>query len=211
MTTIAWFDDLAVGMRFKSGEAQITAPEIKRFAAEFDPQPMHPDEEAAGKTFFKGLAASGWHTASIAMRLLVESRPFGDHPIIGIGGGVRWLAPVRPGDVLRPEGEVESGRFGDPLATAELGDVLLAAQSFQHDTHLRRRRRDPRLRPQRSPSDHRASPPGRGAICQAAGASPPIPTKLSPQSNAGTSVWFDLQAQETPSTIKGTLTVRSSR
>jgi acyl dehydratase len=78
MTTIAWFDDLAVGMQFKSGEAQITAAEIKRFAAEFDPQPMHLDEEAAGKTFFKGLAASGWHTASIAMRLLVESRPFGD-------------------------------------------------------------------------------------------------------------------------------------
>jgi acyl dehydratase len=108
MTTIAWFDDLAVGMQFKSGEAQITAAQIKRFAAEFDPQPMHLDEEAAGKTIFKGLAASGWHTASIAMRLLVESRPFGDHPIIGIGGGVRWLAPVRPGDVLRLEGEVES-------------------------------------------------------------------------------------------------------
>jgi len=90
--TIAWFDDLAVGMQFKSGEARITAQEIKRFAAEFDPQPMHLDEKAASRTFFKGLAASGWHTASIAMRLLVESRPFGDHPIIGIGGGVRWLA-----------------------------------------------------------------------------------------------------------------------
>jgi len=88
MTTIAWFDDLAVGMQFRSGEAQITAAEIKRFAAEFDPQPMHLDEEAASKTFFKGLAASGWHTAAVAMRLLVESRPFGDHPIIGIGGGV---------------------------------------------------------------------------------------------------------------------------
>jgi acyl dehydratase len=60
------------------------------------------------KTFFKGLAASGWHTASIAMRLLVESRPFGDHPIIGIGGGLRWMAPVRPDDVLRLEGEIES-------------------------------------------------------------------------------------------------------
>src|SRR5262249_7758306 len=68
MTMIAWFDDLAVGMQFKSGEARITAPEIKRFAAEFDPQPMHLDEEATGKAFFKGLAASGWHTASIAMR-----------------------------------------------------------------------------------------------------------------------------------------------
>jgi acyl dehydratase len=108
MTTIEWFDDLAVGMQFKTGKAQITAPEIKRFAAEFDPQPMHLDEDTAAKTFFKGLAASGWHTAAIAMRLLVGSRPFGDHPIIGIGGGLRWIAPVRPGDTLHLEGEVES-------------------------------------------------------------------------------------------------------
>jgi len=108
MTTISWFDDLAVGMQFKSGEAQITAPEIKRFAAEFDPQPMHLDENTAAKSFFKGLAASGWHTAAIAMRLLVESRPFGDHPIIGLGGGLRWMAPVRPGDILSLQGEVET-------------------------------------------------------------------------------------------------------
>ena len=108
MTMIEWFDDLATGMQFKTGEAQITAPDIKRFAAEFDPQPMHLDEDSAAKTFFKGLVASGWHTAAVAMRLLVESRPFGDHPIIGIGGGVRWMAPVRPGDLLHLEGEVES-------------------------------------------------------------------------------------------------------
>jgi acyl dehydratase len=108
MPVIKWFDDLAVGMRFETGEARITASDIKRFAAEFDPQPMHLDQEAAVKTFFKGLAASGWHTAAIAMRLLVESRPFGDHPIIGIGGGVSWMAPVRPGDILSLKGEVES-------------------------------------------------------------------------------------------------------
>jgi acyl dehydratase len=108
MATIEWFDDLAIGMQFKTGEAQITGPDIKRFAAEFDPQPMHLDEDTAAKTFFRGLAASGWHTAAIAMGLLVESRPFGDHPNIGIGGGVRWMAPVRPGDLLRLEGEVES-------------------------------------------------------------------------------------------------------
>jgi acyl dehydratase len=108
MTTIEWFDDLAIGMRYKTGEAQITSPDIKRFAAEFDPQPMHLDEDAAAKAFFRGLVASGWHTAAIAMRLLVESRPFGDHPIVGIGGGVRWMAPVHPGDIVRLEGEVES-------------------------------------------------------------------------------------------------------
>src|SRR5262245_45791995 len=108
MTMIEWFDDLAIGMQFKTGEVRITAPDIKRFAAEFDPQPMHWEEDAAAKTFFKGLAASGWHTAAIAMKLLVQSRPYGDNPIIGIGSGLRWMAPVRPGDVLHMVGEVES-------------------------------------------------------------------------------------------------------
>jgi acyl dehydratase len=129
---IEWFDDLAVGMQFKTGEAQITAPDIKRFAAEFDPQPMHLDEEAAAKTFFKGLAASGWHTAAIAMRLLVESRPFGDHPIIGIGGGVRWLAPVRPGDVLHLEGEVESLA---PSKSKPQGTVNMKWTMYNQDGH----------------------------------------------------------------------------
>jgi acyl dehydratase len=107
MSEIEWFDDLTIGMRFKSGEVQITAGEIKRFASEFDPQPMHLDEIAAAKTLFKGLAASGWHTAAIAMNLAVQIRPFGLHPLIGIGvDELRWMIPVRPGDVLHLEGEV---------------------------------------------------------------------------------------------------------
>jgi acyl dehydratase len=122
MTMIEWFDDLAIGMQFKTGEARIAAPDMKRFAAEFDPQPMHLDENAAAKTFFKGLAASGWHTAAIAMKLMVESRPFGDHPIIGMGGGLRWMAPVRPGDVLHLEGEVESLT---PSKTKPQGTVVM--------------------------------------------------------------------------------------
>ena len=104
---IEWFDDLAMGMRFKSGEVQITESDIKRFAAEFDPQPMHLDEVAAEQTLFKGLAASGWHTAAIAMNLAVQIHPFGPHPLIGLGvDGLRWPAPVRPGDLLHLEGEV---------------------------------------------------------------------------------------------------------
>jgi acyl dehydratase len=104
---IEWFDDLAIGMRFKSGEVQIGESDIKRFAAEYDPQPMHLDEEAAANTAFKGLAASGWHTAAIAMNLAVQIRPFGPHPLIGLGvDELRWMAPVRPGDILRLEGEV---------------------------------------------------------------------------------------------------------
>jgi acyl dehydratase len=104
---VAWFDDLHLGMRFKGGEVEITAEDIKRFAAEFDPQPFHLDEAAAHDSVFKGLAASGWHTASLAMRLTVDARPFGEQPLIGLGvDELRWLAPVRPGDVLHLEGEV---------------------------------------------------------------------------------------------------------
>jgi acyl dehydratase len=104
---IEWFDDLKLGMRFKSGEKLVTREDIIRFASEFDPQPYHVDEAAAEHTAFKGLAASGWHTAAIAMRLAVEVRPFGPHPLLGIGvDELRWLAPVRPGDVLHIEGEV---------------------------------------------------------------------------------------------------------
>ena len=104
---IEWFDDLKVGMRFASGEAMVSKEDIKRFAREFDPQPFHTDEEAAEKTAFKGLAASGWHTAAIAMRLAVDVRPFGPHPLLGAGvDELRWMKPVRPGDTLHLEGEV---------------------------------------------------------------------------------------------------------
>ena len=104
---IEWFEDLVLGMRFKSSEKQVTREEIKRFASEFDPQPYHLDETASEQTPLKGLAASGWHTAAIAMRLAVEVRPFGPHPLLGLGvDDLRWLAPVRPGDVIHIEGEV---------------------------------------------------------------------------------------------------------
>ena len=104
---IEWFDDLVLGMRFKSPDRQVTREEMKRFASEFDPQPYHLDEKAAERTPLKGLAASGWHTAAIAMRLAVEVRPFGPHPLLGLGvDDLRWLAPVRPGDVIHIEGEV---------------------------------------------------------------------------------------------------------
>ncbi len=104
---IEWFDVLVVGMRFRSGETLVKREDILRFAKEFDPQPYHLDEEAAARTPLKGLAASGWHTAAIAMRLMTEVRPFGPHPLLGIGvDELRWLAPVRPGDVLHLEGEL---------------------------------------------------------------------------------------------------------
>ena len=104
---VEWFDDLALGMRFRSADKLVTREDIKRFAAEFDPQPFHLDEAAAKATVLQGLAASGWHTAAIAMRLALDLRPFGPHPLFGIGvDELRWLAPVRPDDVLHMEGEV---------------------------------------------------------------------------------------------------------
>jgi acyl dehydratase len=104
---IEWFDDLVLGMRFRSPEKRVTAEDIKRFAQEFDPQPYHLDEEAAERTALKGLAASGWHTAAIVMRLMTETRPFGLHPLLGIGvDELRWLSPVRPGDAIHLEGEL---------------------------------------------------------------------------------------------------------
>jgi acyl dehydratase len=104
---VEWFDDLKIGMRFTSGETTVSKEDILRFAKEYDPQPFHLDEEAAKSSIFKGLAASGWQTAAIAMRLATECRPFGPHPLLGAGvDDLRWLKPVRPGDTLHLEGEV---------------------------------------------------------------------------------------------------------
>jgi acyl dehydratase len=104
---IEWFDDLKIGMRFKTGETTVSKEDILRFASEFDPQPFHLDEAAAEKSVFKGLAASGWHTAALVMNLVVQARPFGPHPLLGMGvDDLRWMRPVRPGDTLRVEGEV---------------------------------------------------------------------------------------------------------
>jgi len=104
---IEWFEDLSMGMRFKSETLRISEDDIKEFASRFDPQPFHLDDVAAQKTLFKGLAASGWHTAALAMSLAVKTRPFGAHPLIGLGvDELRWTLPVRPNDVLHIEGEI---------------------------------------------------------------------------------------------------------
>ncbi|TDR93186.1 MaoC family dehydratase [Enterovirga rhinocerotis] len=100
--------DLFVGQRFASASHRVTAEEIKTFARQFDPQPFHLDEEAAKDSLFGGLVASGWHTGAITMRLLAEGGlPF-ESGIIGGGGELRWLKPVRPGDTLRAESEILS-------------------------------------------------------------------------------------------------------
>ncbi|MGS0740849.1 MaoC family dehydratase [Glaciimonas sp. GG7] len=101
-----YLEDLQVGQRFESGSCAVSADEIKRFAAEFDPQPFHVDEMAAKNTFFGGLAASGWHTAALTMRLMVQSGMPLAGGIIGAGGEITWPKPTRPGDVLHVVSEV---------------------------------------------------------------------------------------------------------
>ena len=101
-----YLEDLNVGDRFMSEGHELDAEQIKAFAVLFDPQPFHTDEEAAKATFFGGLAASGWHTAAITMRLLVNSGIPLANGIIGSGGQISWPQPTRPGDVLRVESEV---------------------------------------------------------------------------------------------------------
>jgi len=112
MPTDLYFEDLHPGMKFTSNRSyRVTAEEIKEFAEQYDPQPFHLDEAAGESSFFQGLAASGWLTAAIVMRLRVES--------IHIAGGmigagveeIRWMQPVRPGDSLRTEAEILNVRL----------------------------------------------------------------------------------------------------
>lgn len=107
MPTELYFEDFYVGQKFNStGSYKVTAQEIKEFGQKYDPQPFHLDETAGEGSFFKGLAASGWLTAAIVMRLRVQ--------VITVAGGMigagveemRWTAPVRPGDTIRSEIEV---------------------------------------------------------------------------------------------------------
>jgi acyl dehydratase len=101
-----YLEDLQVGQRFTSGSYVIEAAQIKEFAAEFDPQPFHLEEAAAEVSVFKGLAASGWHTAAIAMRLLVTGGlPFANG-MVGLGGEIAWPRPTRAGDALHLESEI---------------------------------------------------------------------------------------------------------
>jgi acyl dehydratase len=100
------FDDFKAGDRFQSEPFEVTEQQIIEFAREFDPQKFHIDPAGAEQTLFKGLIASGWHTAAISMRLFVRTLNFAEGAI-GLGvDELRWPVPVRPGDVLRVETEI---------------------------------------------------------------------------------------------------------
>jgi len=101
-----YLEDFTVGQRFTSATHALDSAQIKAFAARFDPQPFHLSESDADKSFFQGLAASGWHTAAITMSLLVKSGMPIAGGLIGAGGEITWPRPTRPGDVLQATSEI---------------------------------------------------------------------------------------------------------
>lgn len=102
-----YLEDYQVGQTFGSGRLTVSADQIRAFAGEFDPQPFHLDEAGARDSIFRGLAASGWHTAALTMRLLVQSELQPAGGLIGMGvDELRWPRPLRPGDELQVKAEV---------------------------------------------------------------------------------------------------------
>jgi acyl dehydratase len=127
-----YLEDFAVGHTFGSGRLRIDGERALAFAAEFDPQPFHLDEAAARRSIFGGLTASGWYTAAVTMRLMVETelKPAGG--IIGAGlDEFRWPRPVRPGDELRVECEVIEVRPSN--SRPELGLIKLRTTTLNQD------------------------------------------------------------------------------
>ena len=127
-----YLEDVHVGMRLVSATLVLDAEQIKAFARQFDPQAFHLDESLAVDTFFQGLAASGWHTAALTMRLLTTMRPTIAGGLIGAGAEVNWPTATRPGDELRVESEVMEIR--PSRSRPDRGIVLLKSQTLnQHD------------------------------------------------------------------------------
>lgn len=110
-----YYDDIEVGETYEHGSCEVEKDDIVAFAEEFDPQPFHTDEDAAEETAFGGLAASGWHTAAMCMRLLVEVMAEAEWASQGARGvdALRWIRPVRPGDTLSIEVEVVDKRVDE--------------------------------------------------------------------------------------------------
>ena len=102
------YEDIEVGSRQSFGRYAVTREEVVEYAAKYDPQPFHLDDEAAAKTYFGRLSASGWHSCAMTMRMLVDNMSTVQQAGLGSPGidNLRWLKPVYPGDVLRCETEV---------------------------------------------------------------------------------------------------------
>lgn len=127
MNTTLYLEDFAPGQTFVSATHALDAAQIKAFARQFDPQPFHLDEAAASHSFFGGLAASGWHTAALTMRLLVECGMPVQGGLIGAGCELRWLRATRPDDVLQVFSEVLAVK--PPRAGNGYGQISLRSET----------------------------------------------------------------------------------
>ncbi|HTO78636.1 MAG TPA: MaoC/PaaZ C-terminal domain-containing protein [Methylocystis sp.] len=130
MTEKLYLEDLAVGQVFRAGPVTLSVEDIQRFAREYDPQIFHTNPDAAKESLFGGLVASGWHTAALTMRLIVESTPFVGG-VVGRGGELSWPRPVRPGDMLRIEARITN--IFAPRAGSERGLVLTDTITFNQN------------------------------------------------------------------------------
>jgi len=126
-----YLEDLRVGQRFASSEYALSEQQIKAFATEFDPQPFHLDNAAAQNSIFRGLAASGWHTAGITMRLLVTGKMRFAAGTIGLGVEIEWPLPVRSGDRLHVESEITE--IAPSRTKPDRGVVTVRSVTFNQD------------------------------------------------------------------------------
>ena len=134
MTRGLYLEDLAVGQIFRMGPRTIEAEEMLSFARQYDPQYFHTDPEAAKSSMFGGLVASGWLTAAVTMRLLVDGgAPFADG-VIGAGGELAWPRPVRPGDSLRIESEVLN--ITPSRSRPDRGNVICKTTTFNQNNQV---------------------------------------------------------------------------
>jgi acyl dehydratase len=130
-----YFEDVSVGDRYSAGPVEVREEEVLAFARDFDPQPMHLDAEFAARSRFRGIIASGWHTAALAMRLIAQARPLGDTEVLGIGvENLRWRLPVRPGDTLRIDIEVLSTEPSDSNPCFGIVKFLITTSNQRGET-----------------------------------------------------------------------------
>jgi len=156
-TAPLYYEDIEVGMRFRSDELAVAAEDIKAFARQFDPQPFHLDEELARETFFGGLAASGWHTAALTMRLLTSGAMPISWGIIGAGvDELRWPTPLRPRDSVHVECEVIERR---PLKSRpDIGLIRVRTITYNQKGEVVQSMTPNMLVPQREPRANSAHP-----------------------------------------------------